>query len=202
MIIYCYNEHHTYLLFFDLEFDNRRLVQFAGLLFQKIDEDKSGSTYQLRTSGNQYRTPDDKVCYPFSEYTGLTTNFLRDNGVPLHDVKNFIEDEMLSNVALDQLEVISHGLKNDRMILLENEINLSNYVDKSGNKKPIDGYCTYKNAQRILQRNIHLKEEDIAAESGYYIHNAHNAFNDVWGEVSIFTFLKKIEQQKLSEAIA
>ena len=40
---------------------------------------------------------------------------------------------------------------------------------------------------------------DIAEEAGYYLHSAHNAYNDVWAEVSVFTYLKKIEEQKGEE---
>lgn len=202
MVIYCYGEHHKYLLFLDIEFDNRKLMQFAGLLFKQVEDTEDGAVYQLARSGNQYRNPDDKVAYPFTEYTGLTSTFLRNNGIPLQDLKHFIEDDRLANVPLNQLEVISHGLKNDRMVLFENGINLLTYTDPADPKRvhPIDGYCTFKNAQRILKRRSNLKETDIANESGYYVHNAHNAYNDVWGEVSIFTYLKKIELQQLQMA--
>lgn len=43
MIIKAYGEHHEYLLFIDLEFNQRKLIQFAGILFRRIDEE----TYQL-----------------------------------------------------------------------------------------------------------------------------------------------------------
>ena len=39
MIIKTYNENHNYLLFIDLEFSNQDLVQFAGLLFKRIDDE-------------------------------------------------------------------------------------------------------------------------------------------------------------------
>ena len=61
MVIYCYGEHHKYLLFLDIEFDNRKLMQFAGLLFKQVEDTEDGSVYQLARSGNQYRNPDDKV---------------------------------------------------------------------------------------------------------------------------------------------
>ena len=48
MIIKAYNENHKYLLFIDLEFSNQELVQFAGLLFNRIEDD----TYQLSGSVN------------------------------------------------------------------------------------------------------------------------------------------------------
>lgn len=186
MIIKCYNEKHPYLLFIDLEFNNQELVQFAGLLFKRIDEE----TYQLMRSGNQYVTT--KVCYPFAEYTGLGNNFLAQNGVPLKDVVAFIEEDFLANVPLKDVLLVSHGLKNDRIVLDHAGIKLV----REDNAEPIDGYCTFTNGRRILQRDHSLTLSDIAEEAGYYLHNAHNAFNDAWAEVSVFTYLKKLEQQR------
>ncbi len=185
MIIRAYNENHNYLLFIDLEFNNQKLVQFAGLLFKRIDVE----TYQLMRDVNIYIT--QTVCYPFMEYTNITNNFLKDNGVTIEDAKALIMDDFLSDIPLNELEVISHGLKNDRLVLLTAGLNLSTAENKS-----IDGYCTYMNARRILGRSNHLTLVDIAEESGYYLHAAHNAYNDVWAEVGVFTFLKKIEAQK------
>ena len=73
MIIKAYNDNHNYLLFIDLEFNNQNLVQFAGLLFNKIDTE----TYQLSRSLNTYIS--QTVCYPFMEYTNITNNFLEEN---------------------------------------------------------------------------------------------------------------------------
>lgn len=191
MIIKCYNEKHPYLLFLDIEFNNRDLVQFAGLLFVLIDTD---GTYQLMRSCNQYVTT--KVCYPFVDYTNITNDFLTENGITLKDLKLIIFDDFLSDVPLNELEVISHGLKNDRIILQENGINLSTYGIEGDKIMPIDGYCTFNNSKRILGRDTRLTAMDLAEESGYYLHQAHNAYNDVWAEVSIFTYLKKIEAQE------
>lgn len=191
MIIKCYNEKHPYLLFLDIEFNNRDLVQFAGLLFVLIDTD---GTYQLMRSCNQYITT--KVCYPFMEYTNITNDFLTENGITLKDLKTIIFDDFLYDVSLNELEVISHGLKNDRIILQENGINLSTYGVEGTKIMPIDGYCTFNNSKRILGRDTRLTAMDLAEESGYYLHQAHNAYNDVWAEVSIFTYLKKIEAQE------
>jgi len=188
MIIKCYNESHKNLIFLDLEFENRTLIQFAGLLFTWIDDE----TYQLTRSCNQYVTA--KVCYPFMEYTSITTNFLEENGITLRDLQIIVRDDFLADVDLDDTLVISHGLRNDRLILEENGINLI-----SKNDKPIDGYCTFNNARRILERENHVSAAELAEEAGYYLHHAHNAFNDVWSEVSIYTFLKKIEKQKLGD---
>lgn len=191
MIIKCYNENHPYLLFLDIEFNNRDLVQFAGLLFKQIDADGS---YQLMRSCNQYITT--RVCYQFMDYTNITTNFLVENGVTINDLRTIIFDDFLYEVPVEELQIISHGLKNDRIILKENNINLSTYVDINGKEHPIDGYCTFNNSKRILQRTTHLTASDLAEECGYYLHHAHNAFNDVWAEVAIFTYLRKIEAQE------
>lgn len=188
MIIRCYNEKHQYLLFIDLEFNNRDLVQFAGLLFKCIDDE----TYQLMRSCNIYIT--QKVCYPFAEYTSITNNFLEENGIPLNDAKQLI-NEFLEGVDLDDLCIIGHGLKNDRLVLIENGLEFTH----KKNGQPIDGYCTFNNAKRILDRSNHLTLSDLSEECGYYLHHAHNAYNDVWAEVAIFSYLKKVEAQKGEE---
>ena len=194
MIIKCYNENHPYLLFIDIEFDNTHLIQFAGLLFKRIDIDGS---YQLQTSINQYVST--KVGYPFMEYTGINNSFLDENGVPLSSLRTLIFDDVLGDISMKDIMIISHGLRNDRLVLNRNGINLSQYADENGAWKPIDGYCTFNNAKRILNRNDHVSATDLANQFGYYLHNAHNAYNDVWSEVVIFTTLKKIEEQEKGE---
>lgn len=191
MIIKAYNENHKYLLFIDIEFSDRKLIQFSGLLFTKIDNE----TYQLMRSCNQYVST--SVCYPFVEYTHITSNFLSENGVPLADVIQFIQNDFLSDIPLNEIIVISHGLRNDRLVLQENGCNLSTLSDGT----PIDGYCTFNNAKRILERTTHLTLSEVAEEAGYYSYNAHNAYNDAWAEVCVFTYLKKIEEQRRQERL-
>ena len=188
MIIKCYNDNHPYILFIDLEFFSEKghnhLIQFSGLLFQRIEE----NIYQLKTSINQYIT--DKVCYPFVEYTSITNNFLKENGIPLKDFQQLLFADVLGDVDDKELLVVSHGLKNDRLVLIENGIDLTTNID---------GYCTFTNARRILGRTNHLTLQDIASECGYYLHNAHNAYSDVWATVAVYTYIKKIEEQQKGE---
>lgn len=192
MVIKCCGENHNYLLFIDIEFSKNDLVQFAGLLFKRVGVE----TYQLMRCVNQYVT--QKVCYPFMEYTNISTSFLEENGIPLQDAVQFImEDFIGEDVPLSELNIISHGLKNDRMVLQDNGLNLSYYWEEGKNgptKKPIDGYCTFSNAKRILGRQSYLKLSDIAEECGYYLHNAHNAYNDVWATVAVYTYLRLQER--------
>ena len=130
MIIKTYNENHEYLVFIDIEFNNRELVQFAGLLFKRIEDE----TYQLMRSCNQYVTT--RVCYPFMEYTSITNSFLEANGVSLKDVQTIVFDDFLADIDLKDVMVISHGLKNDRLVLLQNGINLSYRDDNK--RLPVD----------------------------------------------------------------
>lgn len=189
MIIKCYEEKHNWILFIDIEFEQQVLVQFAGALFKRIDDD----TYQLAASINQYVAA--SVGTYFQEYTNLTQDFISSNGIKIESLRDLISGELLKSADIDDLLVVSHGLKNDRLVLRANGINLSTY-EKNGIVKPIAGYCTYNNAKRVLAREKRLKLEDVAEDAGYYLNQAHNAFNDLWATVSVFTFLKKIEAQE------
>lgn len=188
MIIKAYNENHQYLLFLDIEFCKDTLVQFSGLLFKRIEKE----TYQLYKSCNLYVNV--SVSYPFVEYTRISNNFLAENGMPLSNVQYQIWERFLNDVPLDKVEVISHGLKNDRLVLLQNGINLSSYITEDNVEKPVDGYCTFNNAKKILKRNKNLSLSAIAEEAGYYSSQAHNAYGDVWSEVAVFTLLKALEK--------
>jgi DNA polymerase III epsilon subunit-like protein len=134
-----------------------------------------------------------KPSYPFSQYTGLTKGFLQENGTRSNDVVQVVLDDFLGDIPKDQMLVISHGLKNDRKIMLENKLNLS-YDEKT--LKDIPGYCTFTHAKNILGRNEHMKLDDLAEETGFYLDGAHNAFHDAWATVAVFTWLKKIEGDK------
>ncbi len=190
MIIKCYNEKHPWLLFLDIEFDQLQLVQFSGALFKRIDED----TYQLASTITQYITA--SVSIYFQDYTKITQDFLATNGIPLESLRDLLFGEVLKDIDMGDLMVISHGLKNDRLVLKENDINFNYYVDAEDKTKPIDGYCTFNNAKRILNREKKLKLEDLAEEAGYYLSCAHNAYNDMWATVSVFTFLKKLDYER------
>jgi len=186
MIIYTENTSYDYLLFCDIEFDQQILVQFAGLLFYRIGE----NTFQLARSCNQYVK--HKPSYPFTQYTGLTKQFLEDNGTRITDVVQVILDEFLKGIPKDKMLLVSHGLKNDRKIMLENKLNL-NYDEIT--LKDIPGYCTFSNAKTILKRTEHLKLDDLATECGYYLDSAHNAYHDAWATVAVFCWLKKLQAE-------
>lgn len=166
------NEQHDYVLTFDIEFDQTSIVQFAGILFKKIGNNGAFAVYRTL---NTYVSCSPS--YPFKAYTHLTQEFLAENGVRKEDLVQQVEDILLKDIPLDKLIVVSHGLQSDREILIKNFINLQ-YDPKT--IKPIDGYCTFVHARKILGRKENLKLVDVAREAGWYMDREHNAFNDAW----------------------
>jgi DNA polymerase III alpha subunit (gram-positive type) len=170
-MIFFNNEKHTYVLTFDIEFDQSSIVQFAGILFKKIND----GIYAVYRTINIYVSCSPS--YPFKAYTHLTQEFLVENGVRREDLVQQVEDVLLKDIPLDDLLIVSHGLQSDREILIKNCINLQ-YDPKT--IKPIDGYCTFTHARKILNRKENLKLCDVAREAGWYMDREHNAFNDAW----------------------
>jgi hypothetical protein len=170
-MIFFRNEQHEYVLIFDLEFDQTSLVQFAGLLFKNL----GNGVYAIYRTLNTYVSCSPS--YPFKSYTHLNEEFLAENGVRKEDVVQQIEDVLLKDIPLDKLLVVSHGIQSDKEILIKNCINLQ-YDPKT--IRPIDSFCTFVNARRILKRQNNLKLVDVAREAGWYMDREHNAFNDAW----------------------
>lgn len=180
------------VLIFDAEYNESFLIQFSGILFRKIEKD----TFQIEKSLNIYiKLPKGEKINKFIEnFTGITDDFLNTFGETIDDAIEMIDDL----VDIDgTLLVSSHGIYNDRRILLENGVNL--YEDKNG--KDIEGVCTYNMAKRILKRERKLGLLDIAEESGMYLSNSHDALDDAWATVSVFCLLNKLEEEQKNEKL-
>ena len=184
MIIYLKDIPQDYVLAFDIEFDQKDLVQFAGILLEKVGK----NLFAIARSVNQYVV--HKPSYHFQRYTGLTKQFLTENGIGLKDLAQIVEDVLLEDIPRTSLLVVSHGLKNDRLVLTQNMINIT-YDPKT--LEPIAGYCTFINARRILKRPNQLKLSDIAREIGVYPISKHDAFSDVWSTLAFLSYLKALE---------
>jgi hypothetical protein len=169
MNIYLRNTTKKYVLVFDIEFDHQTLIQFSGLLFERIGED----IYQLSRSANSYATK--KLSYPFMQYTGIYQKYLDENSITKEDLIQLIEDDFLKDVPRDELLLVSHGLKSDQTIL---QMNFVNFIFDSITLQKIEGYCTAENARKILKRNSELTLEDLSNECGYYISQPHDAYHD------------------------
>lgn len=184
MIIYLKGVQQKYVLVFDIEFDQKDLVQFAGILLKQVGE----NLFITARSVNQYVV--HKPSYHFQRYTGLTKTFLTENGITLKDLAQVVEDVLLKDVPRNDLLVVSHGLKNDRLVLSQNLINLIYDIETL---EPIKGYCTFINARRLLERASQLKLSDISREIGVYPISKHDAFSDVWSTIAVFSYLRALE---------
>lgn len=181
-----------HVLIFDAEYNEGNLIQFAGILFRKIEED----IFQIERSLTTYvKLEEGQVNRFIRDFTGITDSFLNAFGVSLAEAKEQIEK--LIDIEDDELLVVSHGITNDRRILLDNGIDL--YVDK--NEKDIQGVCTYSAAKRLLKRDKKLTLTDVAAESGIFLSNGHNAFEDAWATVSVFCLMCKLEEELKNEKV-
>jgi len=152
MIVTFQNIKRSHILLMDLEFDNMFLIQAAGLIFKMIDEKQF--KYQLQTSFNFY-IKRDKVGRYAEKITGINPQFLNDNGIALEEFLEQYED-IMKDVDLDNTLFVSHGSKNDRMVLKAAGID----------KLPAHSFCTYKNASKILKRSSNLSLSGIAKEAG------------------------------------
>lgn len=183
---------HDHVLVFDAEYNEGSLIQFAGILFRKIEKD----IFQIERSLTTYvKLEEGEVNRFIRDFTGITDSFLNAFGVSLTEAKEQIEK--LIDIEDDELLVVSHGITNDRRILLDNGIDL--YVDK--NEKDIEGVCTYNAAKRLLKRDKKLTLTDVAAESGIFLSSGHNAFEDAWATVSVFCLVCKLEEELKNEKV-
>lgn len=176
------------VLIFDAEYNEGYLIQFAGILFKRVGKD----VFQVSKSINTYiqLEENEKMNSFISRYTGITDNFLRSFGVPLDKGIELIEDFLQCEGTL---LVASHGLHSDVITLENNNVHL--YNEKTS------GLCTYNMAKRILKRGSRLCLSDIAIDAGMFIQNGHNALDDTWATVAVFSLLCKLEQEKINEEI-
>lgn len=181
MKLYINNIKQKHIILFDIEYDGTLLVQLAFLILTKI----APNMYTISKSFNLYVNSSQPLSSFFTRYTHITNDFLCDNGVDLAVARTLVEESLL-DIDVDNCLLVSHGVKNDAEILQRNNFALS---------KIKNHYCTYNMARKLLHRNNKLGLADIAAEDGYFMFNAHNAYADVWGTLHAFCFLQNIEQR-------
>jgi DNA polymerase III epsilon subunit-like protein len=182
MILFFKGIKHQHVLVCDIEYDRNRIVQFAALLFKNID--MKNSLYQIEGSINIFLKQDSVDSY-ITKYTGIDQAILDIYG---QTDEEFIKQyySLLENVDLNDTLFVSHGSKNDRKILKD-----SGLVDL-----PKHSFCTYRNARRILNRTTNLTLFKVAADAGYFLDNAHDAFGDAWATVAALSFLLKLNGEE------
>lgn len=183
---------YPHVLIFDAEYNEGHLIQFAGVLFRRIEKD----TYQIEKSLNVYVKLTEGKINPFiKDFTGITDSFLAKYGETLVDAQKQIQE--LINFPAGEILVVSHGLANDRMTLANNGIDF--YFDKNENE--IVGHCTYNAAKEVLKRDKKLSLQDISLESGIFLGNDHSAFHDAVATISVFCLVCKLDEERKNEKL-
>lgn len=178
MLLYIPNEKHKNLVFFDTEFNDRKLVQVSMIIYESIQV-QGVNTYLLKGSVNLYiRTAINQF---FTKYTGITASFLENNAIEEEEAKNILEN-FLKDLNNDTTLLIAHGVKQDADLLL----NFGVHICK------MDRYCTYTNAKKLLDRDKNLRLIDVCNESGYFAEQ-HDAYSDAKNVVHAFSYLKLVE---------
>lgn len=178
MLLYIPNENHKNLVFFDTEFNDRKLVQVSMIIYESI-EVKGIKTYLLKGSINLYiRTTVNQF---FTKYTGITQSYLDQNGMEEELAKEMLEN-FLKGLNNDTTLLIAHGVKQDAELLL----NFGVHICK------MDRYCTYSNAKTLLDRDKNLRLIDVCNESGYFAEQ-HDAYSDAKNVVHAYSYLKLVE---------
>lgn len=187
MLVLFKNIEQDNILVFDAEYNEGDLIQFAGILFRKLEKD----IFQIHKSINFYvKLETTKINYFIEKFTGITDEYLEEEGVILSEAIKKI-NEFLTDI--DNLLIVSHGLYNDRLTL-EN-----NGIDFYEMEQCVKGLCTYNMSKRVLKRENKLKLEDVANEAGIFLANKHNAFDDTWATVAVFSLLCKLEAEEPNE---
>lgn len=169
------------IIIFDIEYDQDLLVQVAFLILGE----KEPNIFELQKSFNVYINPNQLLNSFFVKYTNITNEFLCDNGVDL-TVARALVDEVLLDVDLNNSLLVSHGIKCDYKILVDNNIKL---------KKVTKHYCTHNAAKRLLKQNTTFTLKEIAKNACYQMFDEHNAYADVWGTFYAFCYLNDLENK-------
>ena len=170
------------VLIFDAEYNEGDLIQFSGILFRNIN--KELDLFQIEKSLLVYCKPaENYVVNPFIErFTGITSEFLNKKGISLEETSKLVAS------LLDFPEeciVVSHGVSNDRQVLLENGIDLY----ENNNKDDRNLHVHHGTAG--LDRNKSLSLKDVAAEAGLFLGDGHNAYNDALITACVLSFYVK-----------
>lgn len=180
MFITFENVNKKHIVVMDLEFDNMNLLQASGFIFDIYDKKKF--VYQLKTSFNFY-IKRKKVGKYALKITGITPDFLNDHGIELAKFQEEFLD-LISELDLEHSLFVSHGAKNDRLVLKKNGIK----------KLPEHSFCTHKNAAKILNRNKDLSLKSLAEEAHFTLRNGHDAYYDALATIAVFSYLKNKEE--------
>ena len=180
MIVHFAGQTKPYVLILDVEHDQEKLIQVAGLLFKNVGE----SLYQIAKNFNFY-IKQNQLSKWIQAYVEITPDILRTQGIELEEFKTIFKEEIVNDIDVDDMVVISHGIHQDDLVLYHNGIDISCYEHE----------CTYHMSKWVLERSNNIRLGDVAAEFGYVTLHEHNAYADAWATVAIYSALSKLQEE-------
>ena len=175
MIVYFENMTAPYIVVMDVEHDQGKLLQYAGVLFQRVGD----SLYQISKSINFY-IKRDAVSNFTAYFTHITEKFLQQYGITEEEaVEQF--NQFLEDIPHEDIIFVSHGIHQDSMVMQESGLNIEDSPH----------LCTHRLARTVLCRDKKLKLSDILAEAGLCTVLEHNAYTDALETAWVLSFLLK-----------
>lgn len=175
MIIYLNGITKPYVCAFDIEHDQGRLLQFAGILFKSVGT----NLYQICKSVNFYLKKERLSAF-FEGFTNIDLEFIKTYGISNEEAQQTLA-EFIGDVGAENILFVSHGVTQDYMTLKENGFGLGD----------TELLCTYELAKEVLDRKSNLSANDVALECGYFNPCSHNAYGDAVSTIIILSYLLK-----------
>ena len=69
----------------------------------------------------------------------------------------------------------------------------------TADEEDVAGICSYNMGKRLLKREKNLSLKDMATDAGVHLSNHHNAFDDAWATVAVFSLLCKLNEEDKNE---
>ena len=113
MLLYIPNRNNTKNVFFDTEFDNRKVAQVALIWYESVNVE-GVNVYLLKGSLNVYIK--QEVSIFFTNYTGITQDFLNLHGAS-EETAGLRLNEFLEELNNEQTLFVAHGIKQDMTLL-------------------------------------------------------------------------------------
>lgn len=179
MIVYFHNLEEPYVCTFDIEHDNGKLLQFAGIMFKHIGD----GLYQVCRNINFYVNQKELSSF-ITDFLDYDKSFLSEHGIDPEIVPEYFNKFVEG--CNDDILFISHGVYQDSIVLKDNGIDLYKYKRQ----------CTYNLSKKVLSRMNKLSLAAVAEECGCAVIDEHNAYGDAIATACIFSYLLKKQGEK------
>jgi DNA polymerase III alpha subunit (gram-positive type) len=178
MIIYFRGMTKPYIVAMDLEHDQGKIIQYAGIMYKHIGD----SLYQVCKSLNMYVKQDDLSNFTVN-FTHINNLTLKEKGLDRETAIKEFYNCFIGDIPSTDIMFVSHGIYQDSIVMRENNMSIDSY----------EHMCTYCLAKDVLGRQDRLRLSDVMYDAGSFIINPHNAYADAVATADVLSFLLKIK---------